>query len=37
LRWDGRDEQGRRVGSGVYFLSMEAQGKGLRKKVVVVR
>lgn len=37
MRWDGRDEQGRKVGSGVYFLSLEIQGKAIRGKVVVVR
>jgi hypothetical protein len=27
LRWDGRDQRGRRVGAGVYFWRVEAGGR----------
>jgi len=35
--WDGRDGQGRRVASGVYFYKLEANGKALRKKMILVK
>ncbi|MBD3348380.1 MAG: M6 family metalloprotease domain-containing protein [Candidatus Eisenbacteria bacterium] len=36
-RWDGKDERGRNVASGVYFYSLEAPGLSKRGKSVVVR
>jgi len=36
-RWDGKDEQGRSVSSGVYFYALETRTGSLRSKVVVVR
>jgi hypothetical protein len=35
--WNGRDEAGSRVGSGVYFLRLRAEGKELSSRVVVLR
>jgi hypothetical protein len=35
--WDGRDDQGKEVRSGVYFLRAEGGGQTLTRKMVVVR
>jgi hypothetical protein len=35
--WDGRDDKGKEVRSGVYFLRAEGGGQALTKKFVVVR
>jgi len=35
--WDGRDDQGKEVRSGIYFLRAEDGERGITKKVVVVR
>ncbi|MGH7455939.1 MAG: FlgD immunoglobulin-like domain containing protein, partial [bacterium] len=35
--WDGRDNFGRRVGSGVYLYRLEAQGLVLTKKLILVQ
>ena len=35
--WDGRDDRGREVASGVYFARLEAAGAELRSKVVLIR
>jgi hypothetical protein len=35
--WDGRDDAGRRVASGVYYLRMETHAKAQNQKVVLVR
>jgi flagellar hook assembly protein FlgD len=35
--WDGRNEDGRRVASGVYYARMEAAGKSRTVRLVVVR
>jgi hypothetical protein len=35
--WSGRDDRGRRVPSGVYFLRLEAEGASGTRKVVLVR
>lgn len=35
--WDGRDDAGRRVASGVYLYRLEATGKVLAKRLVIVR
>jgi len=35
--WDGRDDRGRRVGSGVYFYELEANGRVFRRKMVLVK
>jgi len=35
--WDGRDDQGKEVRSGVYFLRAELGERSITKKVVVVR
>ena len=37
LWWDGRDERGARVPSGVYFVRMEHAGRSYEKKLIVVR
>ena len=37
LRWDGRDERGRLVTSGVYFVVFETEGLEGRKKMVCLR
>jgi hypothetical protein len=37
LRWDGRDSRGRRVSSGVYFLSLDAGSLNLSRKVIRVK
>jgi hypothetical protein len=34
LGWDGRDEVGRTVGTGVYFYRLEIDGEGLTRKVI---
>jgi len=35
--WDGRDEKGRQVGSGIYFSSIEAGDFKSTKKMVLIR
>ncbi len=35
--WDGRNDQGQKVSSGVYFLKLEALGQSAVQRVVVVR
>lgn len=35
--WDGRDEAGRTVSSGIYFYRLESSGKSLTRKMVRVR
>jgi hypothetical protein len=37
VSWDGRDNKGQQVTSGVFFLRMESGGQGLTRKVVVAR
>lgn len=37
LSWDARDDGGERVGSGVYFARLTANGDMLERKIVVVR
>jgi hypothetical protein len=37
VRWDGRDEAGRAVRSGLYFFQLEAGGVRLTRRLVVVR
>ena len=37
ILWDGRNDQGRRVPAGVYFLKLEALGRSAVRRVVVVR
>ena len=32
--WNGRDEQGRKVPAGVYFVRLEATGRHLDSKLV---
>ena len=36
-RWDGRNEHGQRVASGVYLYRMEAAGFEATKKMLVAR
>jgi hypothetical protein len=36
-RWDGRDEQGRKVAAGVYFYRLQTQGYTETKKMILVR
>ncbi|MFA5667156.1 MAG: choice-of-anchor Q domain-containing protein [Candidatus Cloacimonadaceae bacterium] len=35
--WDGRDTNGRSVGSGIYFYRMTYKGKSLTKKMCIVK
>ena len=36
--WDGRDEMGRLVGSGIYFIRLVVEGRPLaRQRIVVIR
>jgi flagellar hook assembly protein FlgD len=35
--WDGTDQSGRHVASGVYYYRLEAQGSTAMRKVSVVR
>jgi len=37
IRWDGRDDQGQEVGSGVYFYEARAKGFADRKKMILLR
>ena len=37
IDWDARDASGRRVASGVYFVLLEADGRELGRKLVVMR
>jgi hypothetical protein len=37
VSWDGRDRGGRRVAAGVYFLRMDAEGRGWSRKVLRLR
>jgi len=37
VRWDGRDVTGRALASGVYFYRLEASGRVLTRKLVLVR
>jgi hypothetical protein len=34
LSWDGRDRRGSRVAAGVYFLRMDAEGRGWTRKLL---
>ncbi|HJU87861.1 MAG TPA: hypothetical protein VJ672_00630 [Gemmatimonadaceae bacterium] len=35
ISWDGRDEDGRQVPSGVYLLRLTADGQSISRKIVV--
>jgi len=37
INWDGRDDSGRRVSSGVYLVRLEANGQAATAKMVVLR
>lgn len=37
LSWDGRDEKGKEVSSGVYFLRINSNRKSIARKIVVLR
>ena len=37
VRWDGRDEGGRAVASGLYFVRLEAAGRTLTQRLAAVR
>ena len=36
-RWDHRDELGRLVGSGIYFVRLQTPNQTLVRRVIVVR
>ena len=35
--WDGRDARGERLGSGIYFYRLEAQGSSVVRKMVLAQ
>jgi len=37
VRWDGRDDSGRDLPTGIYFVELRAEGKVLRQKAVKIR
>lgn len=37
IMWDGRDQAGRGVAAGVYFVRLEAAGEAVTKKIVIAR
>ena len=37
LTWDGRNDSGQQVASGVYFYSFQAGGDAMTKKLLLVR
>jgi len=37
VRWDGRNEQGKEVASGIYFYKIETATLTDRKKMIVIR
>jgi hypothetical protein len=37
VRWDGKDDAGREVASGVYFYRLEAAGEVVTRKMVLMR
>ena len=37
VRWDGRDEQGQRVASGMYFVELRIDREQFTKPLVMVR
>ena len=36
-RWDGRDETGATVSSGIYFVRLEASGMAMTRKLLYLR
>ncbi len=37
ISWDGRDSNGKKVGSGIYFYKLTADNKEIVKKMVLMR
>jgi len=37
VEWDGRDDAGRRAGSGIYFVRMTAGGRHHQLRLALVR
>lgn len=37
VRWDGRDDSGREVGSGLYIVRLQATGQVTSTKVMLIR
>jgi flagellar hook assembly protein FlgD len=37
VAWNGRNESGRAVGSGIYFMQMKAGGRTVTERFAVVR
>jgi len=37
VRWDGRDDSGTRVGSGVYYYRVEVDGETVERKMVLMK
>jgi hypothetical protein len=35
--WDGTDEKGHRVGSGIYYYRLTVAGKNYSRRMVVIR
>jgi len=37
IEWDGRDDFGRRVASGIYYAHLRSMGEARARKLVVIR
>jgi flagellar hook assembly protein FlgD len=37
IQWDGKDERGRSVASGVYYYKLEANGEILTNRMVLLK
>jgi flagellar hook assembly protein FlgD len=37
MRWDGTNDEGNRVASGIYYCRLEALGSQLTRKLALVR
>jgi hypothetical protein len=37
ITWDGTDDAGRRVGTGVYFYKLDAAGQAVTRKIAILR
>jgi hypothetical protein len=37
ILWDGRDDRGREIVSGIYYYKLKTEGYKSRKKIVIIR